>query len=181
MRPSRLDAALPAYDFREVHRTTAPPGALAAVKEAGPGEMPLVRTLFAFRSLPALVARGRGLPTARGRPLVEQLVEFGFVPLADEDNELVLGYVGQPWRLAGGSMPRLRSAEEWEAFAEPGYVKAAMNFLVADGELSTETRIKATDEASRRRFGRYWRVIRPASGSIRRSWLCAAKRRVAPK
>jgi hypothetical protein len=49
----------------------------------------------------------------------------------------------------------------------------------ADGGtlLTTETRVLATDEAARRRFGRYWRVIRPGSGAIRRSWLRAAARR----
>jgi hypothetical protein len=56
-----------------------------------------------------------------------------------------------------------------------------MNFsagLVDAGtELCTETRVVATDADSRRRFGRYWRVIRPGSALIRRNWLAAAKRR----
>jgi hypothetical protein len=47
----------------------------------------------------------------------------------------------------------------------------------AGTELRTETRVLATDAASRRRFGRYWRVIRPGSALIRRTWLGAAKRR----
>lgn len=56
-----------------------------------------------------------------------------------------------------------------------------MNFSVrsADGhtELTTETRVLTTDPVARRQFGRYWRVIRPGSAMIRRSWLGAAKRR----
>jgi hypothetical protein len=44
-------------------------------------------------------------------------------------------------------------------------------------ELRTETRVLATDAASRQRFGRYWRLIRPGSALIRRTWLGAAKRR----
>ena len=47
-----------------------------------------------------------------------------------------------------------------------------MNFKAAPAQdgalLTTETRMLATDEASRRRFARYWRLIRPASGLIRR-------------
>jgi hypothetical protein len=175
-----LDAILPEYDFVERHRvgTAASPDAcLAGVKEATPAEMPLVRALFALRSLPALISRGRGLPSAKGRPLADQMVEFGFVPLADDQDEIVLGFVGQPWQLSGGSMPRLGSGEEWRAFSEPGYVKAAMNFRATPGMLATETRIHATDPGSRRRFARYWRLIRPGSGLIRRSWLRAAKRR----
>jgi hypothetical protein len=175
-----IDEFMPEWDFNEVHRTrvAAPPaGALAAAKEATPGEMPLVRALFALRSVPALVTRGRGLPAATGRSLAEQMLEFGFVPLADDRDEVVLGFVGQPWRLSGGSMPRLGSADEWRAFDRPGYVKAVMNFRAHGGLLETETRIRATDAASRRRFARYWRVIRPGSGLIRRAWLRAAKRR----
>ena len=184
MRRSRLDELLPDYDFSERHsRTvgTAPAAALAAVKSATPAEMRLVRVLFALRSGPALLTRGRGLPSAPGHPLAEQMIEFGFVPLADAVDELVLGFVGQPWKLSGGTMPRLRSADEWIAFAEPGYVKAVMNFraeAVGGGStLETETRIAATDTRSRRRFSRCWVVIRPWSGLIRRSWLNAAKRR----
>jgi hypothetical protein len=37
--------------------------------------------------------------------------------------------------------------------------------------------LEAVHGASRRRFGRYWRVIRPGSGAIRWSWLRAAARR----
>jgi hypothetical protein len=37
--------------------------------------------------------------------------------------------------------------------------------------------VACTDPASARRFARYWWLIRPASGAIRRSWLSAIKRR----
>ena len=177
---ARIDDFLPEFDVNEVHRTrvaASPADALAAAKEATPGEMPLVRLLFGLRSLPALVTRRGGLPSAKDRPLAEQMLEFGFVPLADAPDELVFGFVGQPWKIFGGSMPRLRSAEDWLAFDEAGYVKAVMNFRARDGMVETETRVRATDPASSRRFARYWRVIRPGSGMIRRSWLRAIKRR----
>ena len=184
MRQSSLDGALPDYEFAERHETrvkATPEQALEAAKEATPVEMRLVRTLFALRSLPARIRHGRGLPAEPRRSLVEQMVGFGFVPLADGRDEVVFGYVGQPWRLTGGSMPRFGSAQEWLDFHEPGYVKAAMSFrAVGEGSktlLETETRIHATDPSSRRRFARYWLVIRPGSGLIRRSWLQAAKRR----
>jgi hypothetical protein len=175
----RLDELLPDYEFAERHRTrvTANPAtALAAVKAATPGEMPFVRGLFALRSGPALLTRGRGLPRAKDRPLAEQMIEFGFVPLFESEDELVLGYVGQPWTPAGGSMPRL-SVEQWHAFAKPGYAKAVMNFRARNGILETSTRVHLTDASSRRRFAFYWRLIRPWSGLIRRSWLRAARRR----
>jgi len=37
-------------------------------------------------------------------------------------------------------------------------------------------RVACTDARSTRRFARYWWLIRPASGAIRRSWLAAIKR-----
>lgn len=179
-----LEEALPEYEFAARHHehvTASPERALAAAKDATPAEMRLVRTLFALRSLPARLTRGGGLPADPRRSLAAQMVEFGFVPLAEDEREVVLGFVGQPWRLSGGSMPRFGTAREWLAFAERGYVKAAMSFwAVPEGlgtRLKTETRIHATDSVSRRRFARYWRVIRPGSGLIRRSWLRAAKRR----
>ena len=144
--------------------------------------MPLVRLLFALRSGPALVVRGHGLPAEKDRPLLDQMIEFGFVPLADEPDELVLGFVGQPWKATGGTMPRLSLAKEWTAFDEPGYLKAAMDFRAVGGDggstLVTETRVRATDPQSRRRFARYWLVVRFGSAAVRRSWLRAAERRV---
>jgi hypothetical protein len=184
MRPSRLDELLPHFDVDQVHTrrvAATPAAALAAVWAATPGEMPLVRLLYAVRSAPALLTRRHGLPRDKDRPQWEQMLESGFVSLVAEEDEIVLGYAGQPWKLAGGSRPGVSSAEEWERFSAPGYVKAAMSFRAEAAEggalLTTETRVFATDEAARRRFRRYWRVIRPGSSAIRRSWLRAAARR----
>jgi hypothetical protein len=73
--------------------------------------------------------------------------------------------------------------DDFAAFDQAGYAKMAANFRlasIAGGRatwLSTETRVACTDASSARRFARYWRLIRPASGAIRRSWLAAIKRR----
>jgi hypothetical protein len=42
--------------------------------------------------------------------------------------------------------------------------------------LSTETRVQATDAMSRRQFLRYWRIIGPFSGLVRRDLLRRIKR-----
>jgi hypothetical protein len=59
-----------------------------------------------------------------------------------------------------------------------------MNFTVSpqgNGSLvTTETRIAGTDAEASRKFRRYWFVIRLGSGAIRRSWLKAIRRRLAP-
>ena len=111
----------------------------------------------------------------------EQMLESGFVSLVDEEDEIVVGYAGRPWKLSGGVQAGVSSAEEWQRFSAPGYVKAVLGFRAepTDGGalLTTETRVVATDEAARRVFRRYWRVIRLGSVAIRRSWLRAAAHR----
>jgi hypothetical protein len=112
----------------------------------------------------------------------EQMLDSGFVSLVDEEDEIVVGYAGRPWKLSGGVQAGVSSAEEWQRFSAPGYVKAVMGFRAEpanDGGalLTTETRVRATDEAARRLFRRYWRVIRLGSVAIRRSWLRAAAHR----
>jgi hypothetical protein len=183
---SRLDGLLSDFDVEETHVRrvgASPSAALAAVRTATPGEMPVVPFLYALRSAPALLrrGRGRGLSRARATPMWEQMLESGFVSLVDEEDEIVLGYAGRPWKLSGGVQAGVTSAEEWKRFSAPGYVKAVMGFRAqpADGGalLTTETRVRATDEAAGRLFRRYWRVIRLGSVAIRRSWLRAAAHR----
>ena len=77
---------------------------------------------------------------------------------------------------------RERDARWFTELAEPGIVKATMNFFV-EGEraertrLTTETRVFATDEAAARRFTPYWRTIFPGSWVLRVTWLQAIERR----
>ena len=98
----------------------------------------------------------------------------------DPGREMVCGVIGQVWK-AAGTVLTSRDTREFVACAEPGDAKVAMTFAVRPldhrTELRTETRVATTDPASRRQFGRSWRVIRPGSALIRRSWLRAAKRR----
>jgi hypothetical protein len=58
----------------------------------------------------------------------------------------------------------------------------AFNFNVEDlgdgwSAVSTETRVLATDDFTRRGMGRYWRLIVPGSGLLRLQWLEAIKKR----
>ena len=90
--------------------------------------------------------------TGAGRSREQMLESAGFLALVDEEDEIVLGYAGQPWKLTGGAGAGVSSAEDWKEFAAPGYVKAVMNFradqAVGGALLMTETRVLATDEGS---------------------------------
>lgn len=180
-----LDQALPEYDFRERHARyiDAPPERVdEAVRAVTIRDMPLARFLFALRAAPR---RLRRKPSRFGEvdvPLLRLALDVAFGPLGDEPgDEVAIGMIGQPWKLAGGETRRFERPDEFTAFAEPGFVKAAMNFrFEPQGKgtlLTTETRIRATDPAAQRRFQRYWLVIQPGSGLTRRSWLRAAERR----
>jgi hypothetical protein len=163
-----LSEVLPEYDFRERHarRIDAPPDRVfAAVRELSADDTPAVRLLFRLRGL-------RGETTS---PIFDQMERFGFEVVAEEPGrELVVVAIGQPWKLRGGARPR---GVDFRTFAEPGYAKMALNWRLEDGTLSTETRVQLTDANARRSFRRYWLVIRPFSGLIRRAWLRAIARR----
>lgn len=181
----RLDALLPRYDFIERHARVIgrePRAVYDAFKALTLREMPVSGLLFAVRSLPARLAGRRALPSPSGVPLLEQFLDRGFVLLADiPGEELAAGVIAQMWRRNGRTViPRDR--QEFVAFAEPGFVKAALTFCFieqTDGTTltETETRVAATDPRTRRAFARYWLLIRGFSGLIRRDWLRATAHR----
>jgi hypothetical protein len=94
---------------------------------------------------------------------------------------VVAGGVMQPWKLTGGEEPPALDAAGLQAFAEPGWVKTGFDLVVepdgAGSRLTTETRVTATDPATRARFGLYWLFIRAGSGVIRHDMLRAVARR----
>jgi hypothetical protein len=183
---SLLDEYLPAWDVREAHSvwlpTTAPSQAFGAFRALTPLELPLFRRLLWVRALPARIVGRQGVSPDARSPLLEGLLAEGFVLLDERpDEQLMLGAVGKFWKPDGGSFVDIDGRDEFKRFDALGYAKAAIGFWVSDEEhgccFNTETRVLATDEASRRRFALYWRLISPASGAIRSSWLRAVRRR----
>jgi hypothetical protein len=75
----------------------------AALAQVTIGELRLFRLLMGFWVLPG---RLLGSPRARfdaDEPLLDWAVRFGFTILGEEARrELVVGAIGQPWRLGGG-------------------------------------------------------------------------------
>lgn len=168
---------MPTFDVVERHSTLvrAPVERVQALaRELNFGRSPLIRSLFLLRSLPGLFTGGGLKQPALGATLAG-LLRSGFVLLAERANEeMVLGLVGRFWTARGGVV-RV-SPDEFRAWTRPGFARAAWNFSLApegDGRtrLSTETRVLCTDDESRRRFLRYWRLIGPFSALTRMEML----------
>lgn len=170
MHVSRLDEFMGDYDFVERHEVLVAADTSAAwraVKEVDLANSRLILVLLALRALPRLV---RGKLPRRRRLGFEQILSEGFVLLDERaTEEIILGIVGRFWKPTGGIV-RINS-DEFTKPGDPGTAKAVWNFVVVPHagrtRVTTETRIKATDEAARRSFGRYWKVVGPFSGLIR--------------
>jgi hypothetical protein len=176
-----MDELLPAYDFNEVHSAEVAAAAdivYGALFTFDMGKPLIVRTLMGIRSIPTWM---KGSHRSRDRrPLtLAEAGRAGFTLLAaDPPREVVLGIQGQFWKLS----PNTQSvtAAEFRAPLPADIARAAWNFFVEPigptrCVLSTETRILCGDAESRRRFGFYWKIIRPGSGIIRHAMLAAVK------
>jgi hypothetical protein len=175
-----IDEWMPAWDVVERHETRirAPRERVwRAARTLDFAQSPVVRALFALRSLPGLLSRGPR-KKALGTTL-DGLLRNGFVLLGERPGEeLLLGVVGRFWRPSGGIV-RL-TADELRAFDRPGHAVATWDFTLAeDGgavRLATETRVRCTDAAARQSFRRYWMVVGPFSALIRREMLRSIRR-----
>jgi hypothetical protein len=179
-----IDDFLPAYDVAERHQIDIHASLAevhAAVRHLDLSGSVLIRWLFRWRGLPALLSSRRQSPAGLGLTL-NGLLKTGFILLGEKPpQELVLGLVGKFWT-SSGCLQRL-NAVEFQNFAAPGFAKAVWNFSLAPQsngrtKLCTETRVLCTDTMSRRRFRFYWLFIRPFSGLIRMEALRAIKRQV---
>jgi hypothetical protein len=184
---SVLDRLVPTFQAAERHSTTIAASAdqvWAALSQVTTGELRLFRLLMGVRLLPGRLLGSHHARFDADEPLLGWAVRFGFTILGqDAPRELVVGAIGQPWRLVGGRGIAVAGGDDFATFDQTGYAKMAANFRLASiaggraVQLTTETRVACTDAISARRFARYWWLIRPASGTIRRSWLAVIKRR----
>jgi len=175
---SLLEQVLPHYEQREYHETrlkASPEQAWAALDDLRIRDLPLSMFLTRLRGGPATwfgrvegVDR-RALDSVAPRELV-----------ADPPNELVLGDIAcyTATRPNRPEIPRGDLAM-FQEFTEPGWSKVAMNFRFTEDlggtVLSTETRVQATDPATKQAFRRYWLLVRAGSGLIRHDILRAVR------
>jgi hypothetical protein len=188
VRSMLLDDLMPAFDATRIeHRVIpAPPGivfdaAIHADLVDAVRHSRMVRGLFALRgTADRVAATARHIEVSRPSELpsmrLADLPEHGdWVRLGeDPPNEFAFGVVGRFWA-AETSWAEIDS-DAFAAFDRPGYAKIAANLsLRAYGDQDTlvtyEARTKATDEAARRAFLRYWTFVSPGVGVVMRSAL----------
>ena len=137
--------------------------------------------MFKIRELPAKLIGKSYMKKESAKPFLTQLLDREFMLLADSKKEIVFGLIGQFWKLTGGKNIKLPEPQLYLEFNSTGYAKAAANLAFqTEGNktiLSTETRVWAPDEKTRKKFARYWFLISLGSAWIRIMWLNAIKRR----
>jgi hypothetical protein len=128
----------------------------------------IIRTLFWLRGMPS------------SNISIKRLTEGSFIELERIQNaEIVVGLIGQFWK-SNGNLQKFEP-QEFITFNKPDFLKAVWNFKIVPQEnnsciLSTETRVFCTDLNSKRRFSRYWFLVKPFSGLIRMEMLRAIKK-----
>ena len=183
-----IDKYLPRWDAVERHglviRAT-PARVWDALRAADFGRSPLLATLLALRALPSLLtAPRRTLRRLRerraGRLTLDTLFSRGFVLLEERpDREMLIGLEGRFWTATADLRPT--DARRFREALASGLARVAWDFRaepLPDGRvrLTTETRVRCADAATRRRFRAYWLLVRPGSGLIRGAMLRAIRR-----
>ena len=132
-------------------------------------EAPVVGMLGALRILPEIVGQllhgerpAKPPESMRLRDLPSiPMNEGGWILLGERPGEeIALGLVGKLWRPVI-EWARIRSADEFREFEEPGFAKTVYDLSVRELEpkkvlLSGLMRTASTDEHARRWFRRYW-------------------------
>lgn len=135
-------------------------------------QLPVGLVLETIRLLPAQLMGKNHQPLAR-----RSFLDVTPIPVlfCDRPRAVISAGLSQAWRLFGGSQPPDLDAAGLRAWSKPGWIKVGMEFRLEPTSqgtvLSTETRVLATDARTRRAFSRYWFLIRPSSGAIRREFL----------
>jgi len=178
---TRIDAFMPSYNFHERHEIMiqAPPERVrAALDQVSWADIGVLETLGRIRSVAMGGSAARG--TLSLTPILDSVrnPRSGFFPLDDTHDEFVFGLAGQPWNNAAIRL----TAAEFPSWTKPGCIKVAANFLIQDAgnnrsQVITETRIAACDATAGKKMARYWALIYPGSGVVRRSLLEAIRLR----
>lgn len=172
-----LDRVLPTprvLEIDSVELAASPEAVWERVRHGTLGDAPLVKALFAVRTLSTDATLCiDDLESTAERP--------GFQVLVDEPpRTVVVGAIGKVWKL---DIPfvHVADAAAFAAFDAKGYVKVAWSISVSPlgvghSRLDFEVRVDATDGTSWKKFRAYFALIGPGSRFIRRSLLSGLAR-----
>lgn len=177
---NQLDNIMPEYQFCERHSARVharPEQVMQAIRQSTFGDLKSLATLLKIRAA-VLRAPYRDDGGLQAKRVLDSFAEAGYLPGSTEHEIAMFGV----WDARLNRRPEVRTLQEYADYREPGAVKMAYDFSVEDAgggwsTLSTETRVLATDDATRRGMGRYWRLIVPGSGLLRLQWLDGIKNR----
>ena len=178
---THLDEVMPEYQFYEKHSArvhAGPEQVMQAVRESTFGDMKSLVTLLKIRAAAAHIPSRDNDAFSTDKRILDAFGASGYV-VGGSEHEIVM---------CGGAnvrterVLRVRTLQEFSDYREPGSVKMAFGFNVKDAgagwsTVTTETRVLATDDVTSRGMARYWRLIVPGSGLLRRQWLDGIKRR----
>ena len=181
-RGTLLDQTMPEYQFNETHSTrihASPEQVMEATRQATFRDMKSLVTLLKIRSVAGGIHEtGAALEEMQRMRIIDSFSKAGYLLASNEREILSCG----GWNVRASRPIGARTLQEYAAYREPGAAKMAFDFRVEDvgggwSTLRAETRVVATDEATRRGMGRYWRMIVPGSGLLRIQWLDGIKNR----
>ena len=166
-----LDRFIPDWEVAERHETTVYASAdqtYMAVRTLDFDDSWIIRLIFRLRQL---VMGGRTVPYTGPRTALDRALALGWGLLAEVPGKMiVMGAITQPWR----PNPTFRALppDEFSRFNEPGYAKIVWSIGAESSGWNqslacTETRVRLTDPASRRRFRGYWALVAPGVRVIR--------------
>ncbi len=175
-----LDDALPEYHFFERHSTRVharPEQVMLAIRQSTFGDMRSLSTLLKIRGV-ALRAPSSADMDLQNKRIFDSFSEAGYLS-AENPRELVMVGV---WNARENRRPDVHTLPEVASYREQGGVKMGFGFAIEDAgggwcTLQAETRVHAVDDLTRSGMGRYWRLIVPGSGLLRRQWLEGIKKR----
>jgi len=177
-RGTRLDEIMPEYQFSEKHSArihARPEQVMQATRESTFGDMKSLVTLLKIRAAALRIHDSNPLQDKR---VLDSFSASGYVSGGSEHEIVMCG--GANVRAKRGL--EIHTLQEFANYREQGAVKMAFDFSVEDmgsgwSTITTETRVLATDNLTRSGMGRYWRLIVPGSGLLRRQWLDGIKKR----
>jgi hypothetical protein len=174
-----LDDVLPEYQFFERHSArihARPEQVMQAVRQSTFGDLKSLVTLLKIRGA-ALRTHDTG-SFLQDQRVLDAFSASGYLSGSSEHEIAMFGV----WNVRANRRPEVHTLQEFADYREQGAVKMAFDFTVQEaGEgwstISTETRVLALDDFTRRGMGRYWRLIVPGSGLLRRQWLDGIRKR----